>query len=537
MPGTYGAREVSMMTTGSDDTSLDVPTLTRLARAFSVVAVVGLCLGVLVASLSMWEKLPGFVASNQLPMRDRKGLLAWVLVTAVAYGVLSVVMALRAASLRDFAVRLGRTAARFGWLGPVALLPLLFYSALWEGRLLSFLLACALVSVSTVAAVVACPIEWRGGGLELVLRAMAPRPRTVRIGLGSASLLVVAFCAWRYFGPDPLIDALFLRERELLIRLGKTEGSFFSVVLESVRALGHLSLPVPLLASLGDFIPSPRLLRVLHLGAVILAVVPLLRLGRRRLGSGLGALLALGYVVLPLVHTSAVAEPFPLALALPFFFSAAHAVETRRTWSTLLFGALTCLVHEQACFWFVPLAVVLGQRPGELRRAIGLFLVPLAYFILVEGWLLPFGGVTRYTTGFSGAWARPEPGLWPTFWVPLENPGFAALRWFETQRLGFWLAIIVPFGTLFLSARFRLLYLVPPALFAILATTRNQEISPSGQYLAHFVAMGFLMMLALLAESRQRDALEGTHQRWALALGWLAALAPVAFRFGGLLLP
>jgi len=525
------------MTTTRSDTDLDLPNLTRLARALSVVAVVGLCLGVLAASLSIWDKLPGFAGSNQLPMRERKQLLLWVLTTAGVFAALVGAPALGAQTLREFSVRLERTAGQVGWLGPFALLPLLFHTALWDGRLLSFLLTCALVSVSLAVAVAACHLNWRGGVIELVLNAATPKPRTTRFGLGLVLVAVVALSAWRSVVPDPQLEAFLGRERDLLVRLARTEGSVWEVMLASARTLGHFSLPVPLLASLGDFVPSARLLGVLHLGAVSLGVVPLLGLGRRRLGTGLGAMLALGYVALPLVHTSAVAEPFPLALALPFFFATAHAVEARKTWRAVLFGALTCLVHEQACFWFLPLAVVLGQRPGELRRASLLFLAPLGYFLLVEGWLLPLAGATRYTTGFSGAWSRPEPGFWPTVWVLLENPGFAALRWFETQRLGFWLAVVVPFGVLFLRVPFRWMYLVAPGLFAILSTTRNQEITPSSQYLAHFVAMGFLMMLAFLAESRRRDAREGTHLSWAVAVGWLAALVPVAARSGGLLWP
>ena len=110
---------------------------------------------------------------------------------------------------------------------------------------------------------------------------------------------------------------------------------------------------VPLLVVLAPFYrlwPDARLLFVVQTLALTLAVVPLFRLARRRLGGGPGLLIAAAYFLYPLLHSVALSGFREISLAVPLLMASAASLLDKRLRQSLVWLALAMLVKEEIAF-------------------------------------------------------------------------------------------------------------------------------------------------------------------------------------------
>lgn len=522
----------------SDSSVVELPAVTRLSRALGRLALVGLGVGVGAASLHFWSRLADFCATNQIRGSERNTLLGYVVGLTLGVPLLASCLAAYRSSTTPKTVALEMMARRISPVGALSLVPLLFHGTMWSSRPLAFYVTCALLSVLLVFALEDFPLSQAGQGAAWA-RALLPTgsSRLVRVLFWSVVvLLLLVAIVWRHHEIGQSLSGSLVRERDVLTRIQKS-ADLLEASSVALKGLGHACLELPAVVGLYQLAPQLETLLMLRVLLVALGVVPLFFWGRRLLGTGLALLLGLLYLMLPIVQRATFSEPLPLALSLPFYFGAAFFWDYRRTKTAIAFSLLTVVFNEQAAWWFLPLAAYLVRARGLRLQALLLAVSAMGYFLLVEQWFLPDLGSRRYLADYLGAWSKPEAGLWPSLLAPVTNPSFALSRWFETQTLGFWLAIWVPMGLLPLRSRRLFLWGVPCVVFAVLATSRTQGVSPSGQYLAHFIAMGLSIVLLGLSDLRRADPERGVVRCWSAMAGVLVAVIPAAYQFGCLMVP
>jgi uncharacterized membrane protein len=172
---------------------------------------------------------------------------------------------------------------------------------------------------------------------------------------------------------------------------------YMSLLHGPANYLGHHFAPLlVVLAPLYRLWPDARLLFIAQILALTLAVIPLFRLAKRRLGTGPGLLIAAAYFLYPPLNWVAYSGFREISLAVPLLMASAASLLDKRLWQSLLWLALAMLVKEEIAL----IAVAYGLYIWLIlhRRRLGILVAAGAslWAVLLVQVLMPalYGGAS-----------------------------------------------------------------------------------------------------------------------------------------------
>ncbi len=195
--------------------------------------------------------------------------------------------------------------------------------------------------------------------------------------------------------------------------------------------------------------PQAETLLVLQSAWLALGVIPMFRLGKRRLGrNAAGVAMAAVYVLYPALHGANLYDFHSLTLAIPLLVLAVDLIDagaTKRTFAVLValflcrddVALLTCVFGAYAA---------LRGRP---RLAIGIVLASVGYFAFARGYVM--AGTRLLAKGhFVGRYSDMIPnadenlrGLVVTM---ATNPAYTASALVRPEKLTYYVALLAPLG-------------------------------------------------------------------------------------------
>jgi uncharacterized membrane protein len=285
--------------------------------------------------------------------------------------------------------------------------------------------------------------------------------------------------------------------------------------------------------------PRPQTLLAIQAALIALGAVPLFLLARRRLGAGIGCVLALAYLFYPPLETANLYDFHYQPLAVVFLFAALYFLEQRRD----LLAALTILVafsvreDVSALVAVIGLYLVLtGERPraGLVVMVTGALVFGIQKFLIMPRFL---GGTQAFIHQYKDLLGRDEMGFGGVLKTVLGNPFFTMSSLLERDKLVYLLQIFAPLVFLPLRRPIGLLCCVPGFLFTLLATQYPPMIQISFQYTAYWTPFLFIAAIAALDRLRVNETanLIGPAHRRAWMVALVGAVLVSNFQFGAVL--
>ena len=527
------------------DEPVKLPRLTRLVHTISLCAAEGLSLGVVAATFVQSDQLAHFVATNQTAPGLRKAMLACVLLPAM---LLPLVLGLGCAIPSRAGRRLRMLERWTRLLAPLSacgFIPLVFRPTLWHDKSLAFLLVTGLFSWVTVAALRMSARAWAEGrtrqrddDLSSLKNAVAARisPRIVTSGCVA---LISTILLWSWTHSTANIANLKLQATGIGHELATIHqvsdvgsvSAWFGA--KGIRATGHASCLGAIDSIVNRIWPGPESLLLFRLILVSFAAVPLFFWCKRALGKLPALIASVAFLSMPLAGMLQIKDSFPLTCALGCFFAGAYYLEIRRIWRGLAVIALGILFNEQVALWCCLLGVYLATSGTRKNLGTGLASASLGYFLTIALLALPHLGVKTYSLDTTNVTSIGAHYLASTLAMLVVNPAYALSQWFEAQSLEYWLALCVPLAFLPFYTRRWIIWLAPVLLFAMTLPTQDAGSQWRDPAYGHFLALGFLAVVANLRQIGRSDTPNRLRFRTAL-VGWVAALAPCVAMFGSL---
>lgn len=232
------------------------------------------------------------------------------------------------------------------------------------------------------------------------------------------ALALIAACFWKYgiFGYDA-IDLAYFNQ----VFWNTVRGRFFAQSIHPHLSLGdHAELGILLLSPLYALWQDPRMLLLLQAVALVLPAYPIWRIARIRLAKAEGGrlrtfalaplLLALAYLLNPVVHNIALFEFHVLPFAIAPLFMAFLAYEEGRKGRFLAWTALALLAREDVALVVVMIGLLawLERKPLWWRVAPAVF--GAAWFAGAMRLIAHFSPDGGYKYRVYYAWLGGDPG-------------------------------------------------------------------------------------------------------------------------------
>ena len=521
----------------------ELPRITRFVRAAFLCGVEGLSVGFALATLVFSSQLVKFVKTNRIDAKLRKEMLAVILTPAFLLPLVIVTLSLASAHL--VRGRLSQMEQRIRILAPLCGLgfaPLLMRPSLWSDQALAFLMVtgvfASVVTLTVRVSALACA-ERHGNGrrwkdLESVRLAVSARlsPRLFSIVAVLAILVLVFLGIMRSLHDTNLAGTAIQTEWATVRRISESSGIAAWLGPKGWRISGHLGVIGALYALTTTLVSRPEGLLLLRLLGATIAAVPLFLWSKRSLGTVPSCLVSVGYLSMPLAGMLQLRDTFPVTVALGVFFLGAYYLESGRIGKGLTLVLIGIGLGEQVALWFALFGAYLTR--SDSRKSLGKWLTfsSLGYFLFVALYALPHFGVRTYGPDTVNRMSIGVQNLGLSLTSLLANPEYTLSRWFEVQSLEFWLALTVPLAMLPLRGKNWLLWLSPVVLFACSATTQDTSSQWRDPVFAHFLAMGFLALIATLQTLKSSSPELGSLRMRTALLGWAMALLPSVAMFG-----
>jgi uncharacterized membrane protein len=515
------------------------------------------------------ERVLKYAASNDIPLVGRTFALGNMAVGAAAAMLVGLLVAVfrRRRGGPALTLQLGRRAAPLVVSG---LLPFVFDSRLWAGKELTMLLLLSLFGLGLQRmarlALVTAPV-WR----NIVPSALVPlfdtgrRARNHVVAAASRAgwlpwLVVLAGVAGYalHFAHHTL--QTHYRMGTASLDLGLEDNLVWNAAhgarLFKTSPLGgpdavhtgfHQTWFSYLIAPLYRLAPRPQTLLVLQATMIALAAIPLFLLARRRLGNGIGVVLALAYLLFPAVHGSNLYDFHYQPLSTVFLLGALYFLVTRHDILAALTIVLGFSLREDIPALMAVIGVYLilsGERP---RAGLVVTLAGAAVFGALKFAIMPrfLGGSEAYVHQYKNLLGPGQQGFGGVLKTVLGNPFFTLQTLIERDKLIYLLQLFAPLAFLPFRRSIGLLLCVPGFFFTLLATEYPPLIQITFQYTAYWTPFLFIACIAAL-EGFQQDLAPGkpaaAQAIWsaqAARRGWVIALAAAtvacSFQYGAIL--
>lgn len=520
---------------------------TLLFRAFSLLCLEGLSVGLAVATLTVREGFGDYLTDN-LSWLIREHLLRGAALGAGSTLLLAIAWSLgsRKDGEQTSATEVLHLARRLGPLLVTGWLAVMFRVQYWKTHQLEFLV---LISLATWLAWVALRMALCAGPLSLERQLFCwpsrglARIRSAWPGLQAHAPFVVvctmAAAYVAYFGYTTIAWHWSVRssfdlaiENNLMWNLVHHKGFFKSTILlgPTGSQFGlHATVISYLFAPLYRLWQRPEMLLSLQSLLMGAAALPLYGFASQRLSRPAAACVAVAYLLYAPLHGANLYEFHYLPLGTFFVWFLVYALETRRNGLAAAALLLSLAVREDVSVFpavFGLYYLLSGRRP---RAGIIVATVSLAYFATMKLGVMPaLAGHQAFTFMYRGLLPAGKGGFVSVLQTVLVNPGFAVVQLLEPDKLPYLLQILAPLAFLPLRRPLGLLFLIPGLFFSLFSTKYPALTSIHYQYTTYwttFVFVGAVVVLSDLKAVTRRAALG------ALALATLAT----SYQFGAVL--
>jgi uncharacterized membrane protein len=509
-----------------------LPPMVRAVRALGLLFLEGMSLGLALWSLRVRDKLPPYVASNELTKRGRSFLLGNMGGGALLACLIAIVILLvcwrrkRAAAGVDL---ISRLAWRGAPLIVAGLIPPLFQYRLWVDRDLTFLAQTTVVVMglqALVRAALKTPPVWNPTLGERIRRwrwvaRLSPRLAKVRRALPWVIVIggIVGYAAFFSYSTVRAHRAL----HTMSFDLGLEENVVWNSLHLSKPAFKSSPFAGPTGSHVGNhFTPLSYLIALpyaiyqhaetlLILQALIMALAawPLFLFARRHVGNGAAAVLAAAYLCYAPLHGSGLYDFHYPPLGPFFLWMTLYALDARRNILAGVFLVLTLTVREDVSAGIAVIGamlVITGMRP---RAGLIVGLIGAAYFVTVKFIVMPklAKGSESFLYAYQGLLPSGESGFGGVMKTVLGNPAFTLTSLLEREKLTYLLHIMTPLAFFALRRPIGILFCLPGFLFTLLSTSYPPFIQTSFQYTAHWTSYLFIAcVLNLVWVTRTPDA-------------------------------
>lgn len=521
----------------------ELPRLTRLVRSAILCGFEGLSVGVALAMSLYSSRLVQFVKTNRIEANVRKEMLAFVLWPAFLLPILVLTVSMTSAQLIEG--RLKQMERRIRLLAPlsvVGFIPLLLHPALWAEQTLAFLMVAGVFATAVMLSIRVSASAWSErhnrtrwtdlDSLRLNLSTRCP-PQVLSILAVLAIFALSCLSIVRPLYNTTLTDTIIHTEWAMIRKISESSGILGWFGAKGWRISGHFGCLGALyaIAAAGT---KPGGLLLLRLLGVVLAAIPLFFWSKRSLGTLPAFVVSLAYLSMPQSGMLQLHDTFPITIALGVFFLAANWLQKGKLGRGLILVLLGIAFSEQVALWFALLGAYLTR--WETRKSLGQWLAvtSLVYFLVVALYVLPHLGIRTYGPDDANRLSMGVHNLGSSLISLLANPAYTLSRWFENQSLEFWLALTVPLALLPLRGRLWLLWLSPVMLFAFGAKTSEASSQWRDPVFGHFLALGFMALVATLQTLRDSSTQVGSARMRTALIGCVVSLVPSVAMFGAL---
>lgn len=495
-------------------------------------------------SLSLGDKLPAALASNQFPPGSRELSLQLLLIG------FSLSVGLGALIAKKWgAERLLQAAQVASPLIPLGMLPGLLCTKYWFNAQLDYLVTLATVGLLTEATLrpsfaFFAPIlektapDWLKRGATgkwfplsvvctaslayIIVSAHLTIMDHYRFGTGAFDLGIFDNVMWNTLHGAPFQCSIY----------GPGNMNMLAV---------HSEFAMVLFAPLYALWPRAEGLLALQALALGGAAIPLYFLAKTRLGELSSCLIALLYLLYAPVHGAQEYDFHWLPMAIPFLFLLFYAISAGKKWLAIPTALLLFALREDIAPGLAVVGVILlvtGTRPVW-----GLVLAGSAalWFVLIKFVIMPQFGTALFAGHYSDLAAPGEPGFSGVFKTLLSNPLFVFRHLFTTPKFTYLLHILVPLALLPVRRPVYLLFLLPGIFFTVL-TNWSATYSLKYHYSTHFIPYVFaaaVVHLGALSKQTEGETIGNRVQRSAPAALGAMTLVMVCHSvvFGFILVP
>jgi uncharacterized membrane protein len=480
------------------------------------------------------DALIHYAVDNQMPIGERRTLLAIMLATGTAFALGGLALLLRAK--QRAAERVRAVALRLAPLLIVGFLPVLFHWQIWVSRELTFgALVCVLGFVLHACLAASLSVDPAGDvSTFTALRRLASRALK-RIEPWAPPLIAVAAAAFytAYFSYYTI-----LYHRSVLTMsydLGLEDNLIWNLIhggpfMKSSPPFGphgsHFGFHATLFAYvIGLFYAlhqQPETLLVFQAAIIGFAAVPLYLFAQSRIGRWGAAALSLMYVMYAPVHGSNLYDFHYLPLGVFFLWLSLWLVDAGHYKWGVLAVALTLSVREDVAADLTIIGAFMifaGRRP---RAGLVVALVAGVYFLLIKMVVMP-----RFLQGsesFLNQWQELVPpggrGYAGVLMTVMGNPVYTLTSLLETQKFLYLVQIGAPFCFFAWRRPIGFLVSLPGFFFTILSTKYPPLVQISFQYTAHWTAFLFIAFPVCLEWLRQ-PKFAGDAGGWQRQRAWL----------------
>jgi uncharacterized membrane protein len=260
---------------------------------------------------------------------------------------------------------------------------------------------------------------------------------------------------------------------------------------------------------------------------------------RRHLPHATSALLCILYLGYPPLHGANLYDFHFLPMGGFFLWLLFYAVETRRTWLTVVAAVLGIAVREDVAACIAVLGVFLFLTGRQPRTSLALAVAGGAYCLVMKLCVMPrFAHEGETFVGqYAGLLPPGEHSFGSILKTIVANPPFTANVLFERDKLVYVMHLFVP--VLFLPWRrpAALLLFLPATLFTLLGTGYWPLSQISFQYTAYWTPFVFLLTgleLERVGRAMHRGDAAGPARRRAILAGIVGASLACSYVYGAI---
>ena len=521
-----------------------IPAWTVAARSFGLLALEGASIGLALWSLRHYERLVGYVTTNDLSRAARNGAVRSALIGTLLALLIGATLAWikRPLGLE----RAQRLALRCAPLSLAMFVPLLFHWQLWVGRDLEFLV---LASLCVLALRVALETALSSPPAFELSFAPAARLRRLPRWLPLAAVSCGALGYAIYFSYHTLNT--HYRIETSVYDLGVENNLVWQAIhwgpLFRSTPLGgtmthvgyHQTYFAYVLGIVYRFAPRPETLLVIQATMLGFAALPLYFLAARRLGAAIACLLALLYLFYAPLHGSNLYDFHYQPLGILFLWLTLYLLQSRRDRWAVVAVLLTLSIREDMSALLAVIGAYLLLRGERPRAGLILAAVGVCYFVGLKLIIMPIllEGESSYVQQYAGLLPAGEASFAGVLKTALANPGFTISALLERDKLIYVLQLLAPLAFLSVRRPISLLLLVPGFLFTLLSTQHYPSIHISFQYTAYWTPFVFIAAIEQLAWLRERAARgvvsSAKYRAWLLVLP--VAMLVTSYQYGAIL--
>ena len=544
-------------------------------------AVALLLLTTAAASLLLWQlarhsMLGRLILANSVPSEERQGVLwgaalAMTLVLAAAAGLL-LWRRQRAAALLETVARATLP------LVPLSLVPTLYVREVWYERELAFLVLVGAIGLGLEQALQIALGPWSRGckRLGVALRAAEPdgllgRWRGLLGGRGRrfaqeairwlpVTLMLTA--AFHYFFQISSFTLMsHWRLTTATADLGEFDNLFFNALhghpfrapctdgdLNDWGSLKtHAEFLLYLLLPFYAIRPGAETLLVIQTGVVALTAIPVYLFTAGRLGRWWGLVLAVTYLLLPIVQRPNFYDFHFTPVGMLFVMWTLYFVDRvpthtgpgalpPRRWERAALGvafALALLSREDIAAGLIVLGLIVALSGHNLRLGLSMAGVAAVYFGLVKFWLMPAFGERHFDVLYVELFTPGQTGAQSVLETCFTNPLFVARTILTEPKLLYVLHLAVPLLFLWLRRPVLLLAALPASFFTLFVTSRPAHSESTFQYT--YLWVPYVLAASVLAVQWFGRRSGAARRRTAAGISLVFTILTVSFQCGALL--